>query len=98
MASPNPKIKRILAWIGIILLVVMYVMTLVFALSGSEYAVQLVIASVTMTIVVPVLLYAMQLAFSVVNGKKEASAESEAEDHEEVRKEPEETREDPEET
>lgn len=69
----NPKLKRILAWIGIILLVSMYVMTLVFALLGKEYAKQMVLASVSMTIIVPVLIYAMQLAFSIVSGKKDSS-------------------------
>ena len=69
----NPKLKRILAWIGIILLVAMYVMTLVFALLGKEYAKQMVLASVSMTIIIPVLIYAMQMAFSIVSGKKDGN-------------------------
>lgn len=76
----DPKVRRILAWIGIALLVCMYAMTLVFALLGSKYSVQLVIASVSMTLVVPVLIYAMQLAFSIVNDKSKAKEESDNEE------------------
>lgn len=55
----NQKLKRIFAWIGIILLVGLYVSTLVFALIGSAHARQLLGASVAATLIVPVLLYVM---------------------------------------
>ena len=96
MAPKNPKFKRILAWIGIILLVSMYLVTLVLALSGSEHALKFVIASVGMTIVVPVLIYAMQMAYQIVSAgkndgsegpKTEAENEAEAETETEVEEE-----------
>ncbi len=52
------KIKRILAWIGIVLLVGMYGAALVFALIDSPWARDWLKASLVMTLVVPVLLYA----------------------------------------
>ncbi len=52
------KIKRILAWIGIVLLVGMYGAALVFALIDSPWARDWLKASLGMTLVVPVLLYA----------------------------------------
>ncbi|MDO5423584.1 MAG: hypothetical protein Q4F41_07660 [Eubacteriales bacterium] len=55
------KFKRIMAWVGIILLVGMYVLTLVFALMKSELAYTLFRASVACTILVPVVLYACTL-------------------------------------
>ena len=50
-----------MAWIGILLLVGMYISTLVFALMKSEAAQELFRASVTCTIIVPVVLYAAVL-------------------------------------
>ena len=52
-------IKRILAWLGIGLLLAMYVSTLVFALIGTDYARQMLAASFVATLVVPVLLYVL---------------------------------------
>jgi len=64
------KLKRIFAWIAIILLVSMYVMSLVFALMKSEHAASLFRASLGCTILVPVLLYLFLLvAKSVRPGK-----------------------------
>lgn len=51
------KAKRILALLGVILLVVMYLMTLVFALIDHPLKASLLTASLFCTIVVPVLLY-----------------------------------------
>lgn len=56
------KVKQILAWIGIVLLVAMYGSTLVFALIGNDWAMMMLRASVACTIVVPVILYAVSLA------------------------------------
>lgn len=59
------KKKRILAWIGIVLLGGMYLLDLILALIGSPDARQWLIASLVCTAVVPVLLY----GFLVVTGK-----------------------------
>ena len=55
------KFQHIMAWIGILLLVGMYISTLVFALMKSEAAQELFRASVACTIIVPVVLYAAVL-------------------------------------
>lgn len=55
------KAKRILALIGVILLVGMYLSTMVFALMKSPAAKGLLMGSIYCTIAVPVLLYAMTL-------------------------------------
>lgn len=49
--------QRILAWIGIIVLVLMYVITLVFAVSGAENWFNMLMASIIATIMIPVLLH-----------------------------------------
>ena len=59
------KIKRILAGAGAVLLILMYISTLIFALIGSPNATKLPWASIASTIVLPVLLYGIQLAFRV---------------------------------
>ena len=59
------KIKRILAGAGAVLLILMYISTLIFALIGSPNATKLLCASIASTIVLPVLLYGIQLAFRV---------------------------------
>ncbi len=60
------KIKRIAAMVGVILLVGMYVATLVLALSSSPQAQNLLMASIVCTVVVPVLIYAMELVARVL--------------------------------
>ncbi|MCD7764043.1 MAG: DUF1418 family protein [Lachnospiraceae bacterium] len=60
------RIKRIAAMIGVILLVGMYVATLVLALSSNPQAQNLLMASIVCTVVVPVLIYAMELVARVL--------------------------------
>lgn len=55
--------KRILAIIGIILLIALYASTLIFSLLDSPLASTLFKASVLLTIAVPCLLYAMILVY-----------------------------------
>lgn len=57
------KAKQILAIIAIVLLVGMYVSSLVFALIGSDWAQPFLQASVYMTMLVPIVLYAFTLAW-----------------------------------
>lgn len=60
------KIKRILAWTGVILLAGMYAATLVFALIDSPWAEGWLKASLLMTLVVPALLYAYILTYKLL--------------------------------
>ncbi len=60
------KLQRILAIIGVVLLVGMYLITLVFALMDSPMASRLLMASIACTVVIPVLLYAFQLVYRVL--------------------------------
>lgn len=59
------KTKRILALIGVVLLVMMYACTLIFALVDHSQTMGLFKASVACTIIIPVLLYAYSLVYRV---------------------------------
>lgn len=67
------KIRRILALFGAVILAVLYILTLVFALTDNPATMSFFKASVTLTIAVPVLIYAYQLVFRVLKsyGKKD---------------------------
>lgn len=69
--------KRILAIIGIVLLVLLYVTTLVSAIINSPASIQLFKASIAMTILIPVLIAGYQIIYRVV---KSYSPTSRAED------------------
>jgi amino acid transporter len=56
--SGMKKVKRILALVGVILLVALYLATIVCALWGSDNYMDLLMASVFATVVIPVLLWA----------------------------------------
>ena len=60
------KAKRILALLGAIILVLMYISTLVFALIGSPTAYSLFKASIACTVFLPVMLYAYILVYRVL--------------------------------
>lgn len=64
----NNKLRRILAWIGIILLLGMYASVLVFALMDNPLARGLLMGSIFCTIAVPVILYGILLAAKVLSG------------------------------
>lgn len=64
------KVKRILALLGVILLLAMYGSTLVFALMDSPNAKGMLMGSIYCTIVVPVFLYAVLLVAKVLEDKK----------------------------
>ena len=65
------KTKRILALIGVILLVGMYLSTLIFALIKNENASNMLMASIVCTVIVPVLLYAYTLMYRVLKDRNE---------------------------
>lgn len=62
--------KRILAIIGIVLLVGIYLSTLIFVLIDSALAFTLFKAALLMTIAVPCLIYAMMLIYNYLNHRK----------------------------
>ena len=64
------KVKRILAIIGVIILVMMYVLTLVFALMKSQYSFQLFIASAFCTVAVPFMIHLLLVLINIKNGGK----------------------------
>lgn len=65
------KTKRILAVAGIILLLAMYAMTLIFAVSGSESADGWFKVSLFCTIAIPVMLYAYTLVYRYLKDRGE---------------------------
>lgn len=62
------KMRRIAAWLGIIVLVALYLSTLVFALIGTETARTLLKFSILSTFVLPVLMYGYLLIYKVLRG------------------------------
>ncbi|MBQ7480820.1 MAG: hypothetical protein IJT80_02970 [Lachnospiraceae bacterium] len=61
-------IKRVFSLIIAVLLISMYVLTLVFGLMQNPVTTKLLVASVSATILVPVVLYAYQRIYSIVKG------------------------------
>ncbi len=72
------KLRRIAALTGAVLLIGMYLITLVFALIGSPASQNLLMAAIVCTVVIPVLLYAMQLLTRLLRGSGNEEAEDEA--------------------
>ena len=66
-APARKKSVRILALIGILLLVALYGSTLVFALLDSPHAFRLLMASIFFTILVPVLIYTYQFIYRLLH-------------------------------
>ena len=63
------KLKRIFAWLGIILLAGMYILTLVFSLMHGEVAMDLFKASIYCTIIIPVFLYTYNMIYRYLKGR-----------------------------
>lgn len=77
-SSKNPdRLKKILAWAGIILLAGIYLTTFILGFFGSPATADLLKASIVCTVVVPVLMYAMLLLARVLKDKDHSSAASE---------------------
>ena len=60
------NLKRILAIIGIIVIVGLYVITLILAVTNSESTQRLFIASIVATVVVPCLLYIFNWVYGLL--------------------------------
>lgn len=70
------KAKRILAIIGIILLVLLYLSTLLFAILGKEFM-NWFMAAIATTIILPIFIWALGYVYNLVNHPEE---ENESED------------------
>ena len=71
------KGKRILALIGIIVLIGIYVATFIASIFNTEFSHQLFIASLYCTFMVPLMLYAYMLIYKLVKGKKDSDSNDE---------------------
>jgi len=60
------KVRRIIALVGVIALVALYVSTLVLAIIGSEMTMNMFWAAVVSTIVLPVLIWAYQFIYRLL--------------------------------
>lgn len=65
------KMKRIAALISAILLIGLYLSTFIFSMFDSEFAQSLLMASVAMTILLPVLLYGILMVHKLVDKRDE---------------------------
>lgn len=68
------KLKQIFAAAGAVLLLGMYVLTLIFALSGKPQAGNMLMASLYATVIIPVFLYACMLVYRWTRKKEEIPA------------------------
>ncbi len=60
------KVKQILAIIGIVVLVGLYVSTIVCALSSSDNFMNLLMASIYATVIIPVLIWAYSFIYKLL--------------------------------
>ena len=63
------KLKRIMALIGAILLIAMYVVTLILGLMASPATKNMLMASIACTVILPCLLYGMMLVARVLDNR-----------------------------
>lgn len=69
------KIKRILALVGVVLLVAMYLVTLVFAITDNPATMSYFKASLFLTCAVPILIYGYQLVYRLVRDRANKTSE-----------------------
>lgn len=74
------KLKRVLALCGVVILVGMYALTLIFALSSSPNAANMLIASIVYTVIIPCLLYGMILIARVLGSRNLPAGDDETKD------------------
>ncbi len=63
------KTKRILAFLGVVILIALYISSIIFALIDSPLAENLLLASLFCTIVIPAILYGYAVAIRYFNKK-----------------------------
>jgi len=64
--SKKKNVKRIAALLGVVILVLMYVLTLIFAITDNAATMDFFRASIALTIAVPIMIYAYQLVYKVL--------------------------------
>ena len=69
------KMKRILAWIGIIVLAWLYLVTFILGVTGNESTKGLLMASIACTVIVPCLMYGMMLIAKVLGSRNQPEEE-----------------------
>lgn len=69
------KMKRILAWIGIIVLAGLYLITFILGVTGNESTKGLLMASIACTVIVPCLMYGMMLIAKVLGSRNQPEEE-----------------------
>ncbi|MCD7709576.1 MAG: hypothetical protein LUI02_06855 [Clostridiales bacterium] len=65
------KVRQIMAIVGIVLLVALYVSTLILAITDHTGTMRMFMASVVATIVVPVLIWIYSFIYKLLKGKDE---------------------------
>ena len=65
------KVKRIVALIGALILIGLYLLVLILGITASPATKDVLMAAIGCTIVLPCLLYAMMLIARVLGGKRE---------------------------
>lgn len=65
------KTRQIMAWIGIILLIALYVSAMVLAFMGGERAQTLLRAAIFCTFIVPIMLWVYTFIFKLVKDRKQ---------------------------
>ena len=68
------KIRQILAILGIIVLVGLYVSTIICALSASDHFMNLLMASIYATVIIPVLIWAYTFIYKLIKKNSEDEA------------------------
>lgn len=74
------KMKRILALIGIILLVGLYVISFIASIFNTSFSHNLFTASLYCTFIVPIMIYGYTLVYKVLKGKKDQKQEEDRND------------------
>ena len=64
------KMKRILAWIGIIVLLGLYLVTFILGVTGNESTKDLLLASIACTVIIPCLMFGMLLVAKALEDKR----------------------------
>jgi cell shape-determining protein MreD len=74
------KVKQILAILGVVLLLSLYVITMLCAIFDSSDTMRLFQASILATIIIPVLLWAYSLIYRLVKNKDDSGEEVQKKD------------------
>lgn len=72
------NLKRIFAWIGIIVLLGLYVVTFILGITGNASSKGMLMAAIACTVVVPCLMYVMLLLARILGGKHDAKQDSDS--------------------